>query len=357
MSGSLLQFAEVCDALAATTKKLEKRAIISNYLRALSVDDACRAALYIAGMPFPETDRRALNAGGSLLEPRADRSRGSQSRRHARRLPPPRRSRRRRTRPARTPAKAHPPSLTLEQLEDSLTAIAAARGPAAKIALVLQLLRSATPVEAKYILKLISGDMRIGVKQSLVEEAIAAAYDAEPVAVRHAAMLTGSLPEVVAMAATHTLGDARMKLFHPARRHARQPRLDRGRSHEALLGRDRRRERYRPADREGPDPRPRIHRRQVRRHPRATPLRRPRPGRTRRAVLPQPRRPGRVISRTHPRLRRNPRTRHPRRRSPRLESRETAARCPSPHCSNAWAGNGSRRRCRRMSPSSSWPSI
>ena len=57
--------------------------------------------------------------------------------------------------------------------------------------------------------------MRIGVKQSLVEEAIAAAYDAQPVAVRHAAMLTGSLPEVVAMAATHTLGDARMKLFHP----------------------------------------------------------------------------------------------------------------------------------------------
>src|SRR5579862_4214545 len=67
MDGSLLQFAEVCDALAATTKKLEKRAIISNYLRGLSIEDAARAALYIAGTPFPETDRRALNVGGSLL--------------------------------------------------------------------------------------------------------------------------------------------------------------------------------------------------------------------------------------------------------------------------------------------------
>ncbi|HZD50560.1 MAG TPA: ATP-dependent DNA ligase, partial [Silvibacterium sp.] len=38
---------------------------------------------------------------------------------------------------------------------------------------------------------------------------------AEPAAVRHAAMLTGSLPEVVAMAATNELGNARMKLFHP----------------------------------------------------------------------------------------------------------------------------------------------
>src|SRR5271156_4570255 len=67
MQGSLLQFAEVCDALAATTKKLEKRALIANYLRGLGVDNAARAALYLAGTPFPETDPRALNVGDSLL--------------------------------------------------------------------------------------------------------------------------------------------------------------------------------------------------------------------------------------------------------------------------------------------------
>jgi DNA ligase-1 len=214
MSGSLIQFAEVCDALAATTKKLEKRAIIFNYLRGLSVDDASRAALYIAGMPFPETDRRALNAGGSLLSRAltevAEANRDAMHaayRRHGDLGAAAQDLLEAREGPSAT--------LTLQQLEDSLTAIAAARGPAAKMPLVLQLLRGATPLEAKYILKLVSGDMRIGVKQSLVEEAIAAAYDAQPVAVRHAAMLTGSLPEVVAMAATHTLGDARMKLFHP----------------------------------------------------------------------------------------------------------------------------------------------
>jgi DNA ligase 1 len=214
MGGSLLQFAEVCDALAATTKKLEKRAIISNYLRSLSVDDATRAALYMAGTPFPETDRRALNAGGSLLSralaeiTQADRNTMHAAyRRHGDLGAAAQDLLEARERQSAT--------LTLEQLEDSLADIAVARGPAAKLPLVLQLFRSATPIEAKYILKLISGDMRIGVKQSLVEEAIATAYDAEPVAVRHAAMLTGSLPEVVAMAATHTLADARMKLFHP----------------------------------------------------------------------------------------------------------------------------------------------
>lgn len=214
MSGHLLQFAEVCDALAATTKKLEKRAIISTYLRDLSIDNAARAALYIAGTPFAETDRRALNVGGSLLSRAvAEVSEASRDvlhtayRRHgdlgaaAYDLLVERES----------PAA----NLTLHQLEDSLTTMAAARGPAAKLPLMLDLLRRATPIEAKYILKLISGDMRIGVKQSLVEEAISRAYDAEPSAVRHAVMLTGSLPEVVSMAATNTLADARMKLFHP----------------------------------------------------------------------------------------------------------------------------------------------
>ncbi len=214
MQGSLLQFAEVCDALAATTKKLEKRALIANYLRGLGVDNAARAALYLAGTPFPETDRRALNVGGSLLSRAvAEISEADHAAMHA--------AYRRhgdlgaaaeelvQNQPA--PSEA----LTLSQLEETFAQIAAARGPAAKMPLVLELLRRVRPIEAKYILKLISGDMRTGVKQSLVEEAIAAAYDAEPAAVRHAAMLTGSLPEVVTMAAAKTLGEARMKLFHP----------------------------------------------------------------------------------------------------------------------------------------------
>ena len=57
--------------------------------------------------------------------------------------------------------------------------------------------------------------MRTGVKQSLVEEAIAAAYGADAAAVRRATMLKGSLPEVVRLAAAGRLDEARMTLFHP----------------------------------------------------------------------------------------------------------------------------------------------
>ena len=84
------------------------------------------------------------------------------------------------------------------------------------------MLRRATPDEAKYLIKLATGDMRTGVKQSLVEEAIAEAYSATTAApaalvsqVRRADMLPGLLPEVVSLAAAGRLDEARMKLFHP----------------------------------------------------------------------------------------------------------------------------------------------
>jgi DNA ligase 1 len=214
VSGSLLQFAELCDTLAASPKKLEKRALISDWLKTLSIEDAGRASLYLAGQAFAETDPRVLNLGGAILSKAlAQLSGASEAAMHA--------AYRRHgdlgaaaedllvSRTAKTP------SLTLAEVEEGFAQVAAAKGPAAKLVLALELIDRATPVEAKYLIKLALGDMRTGVKQSLVEEAIAAAYAAEPAAVRRATMLKGSLPEVARLAAEGRLDEARMSLFHP----------------------------------------------------------------------------------------------------------------------------------------------
>jgi len=228
-----LQFAERNDALAATTKKLEKRAFIADYLKSLPIEDAGRAALWLSGTPFAETDRRVLNIGGALLSKAIAELSGAASealsaayRRHgdfgaaAADL-------------LRHPKPGHAPTtatLTLSDVESSLANLAEARGPAPKLRLLLDLLRGSTPDETKYLIKLITGDMRTGVKQSLVEEAIADAWPfhggdrstegpktsaSAGQAVRRASMLLGSLPEVVALAAAGQLDQARMKLFHP----------------------------------------------------------------------------------------------------------------------------------------------
>ena len=77
------------------------------------------------------------------------------------------------------------------------------------------LLERATALEAKYILKIITGELRIGLKESLVEEAIAKAYDDPLSRVQRANMLLGDIGGTLQLAAEHRLDDARMRLFHP----------------------------------------------------------------------------------------------------------------------------------------------
>jgi DNA ligase 1 len=214
VSGSFLEFADLCDALAATTKKLEKRALIAGWLKKLSVEDAARGSLYLAGQAFAETDSRVLNLGGAILSKAlAQLSGASEAAMH---------EAYRRYGDLGAAAQdllaAQPKAsraLTLAGVEEQFGEIANTGKAAAKFVLTLKLLGEASPLEAKYLIKLALGDMRTGVKQSLVEDAIAAAFDADLPAVRRAGMLMGSPPEVVRLAAAGRLDEARMSLFHP----------------------------------------------------------------------------------------------------------------------------------------------
>src|SRR6202035_3458851 len=89
--------------------------------------------------------------------------------------------------------------------------------PAAKKALVRDLLARATALEAKYIVKVITGDLRIGLKESLVEEAIAKAYGGTLAEVPRADMLLGDIGQTLGLAIEGRLAEAQMKMrmFHP----------------------------------------------------------------------------------------------------------------------------------------------
>jgi DNA ligase 1 len=214
------ELAELAEALAAESSKLKKRAAISAVIRRAALEspsEAGRFCLYLAGQPFAEADPRKLNAGGAILSRVLKEIAGASDsalnvayRRHgdlgaaAFDL----------LRAAEQQGYADAP-LTLSEVAEAFDTMARSRTTAARSAAVAGLLRRATPLEAKYLLKLMLGDMRIGVKQSLVEEAIAEAADAEVAAVRHAVMLEADLSSAVERAFAGTLGDARMRLFHP----------------------------------------------------------------------------------------------------------------------------------------------
>ncbi len=184
------------------------------YLRDLDVENAARAAQWLTGEPFSATDRRALNMGGASLQRALLEITGADGRalhaayaRHGDLGGA-----------AFDLLQARPslqPSLTLDEVDIALDAIAGAGKAAAKQHILQELLAKATPMEAKYLVKLIVGDMRIGVKQAQVEEAIAVAYERALKQVQHAVMLLGDIRAVLAMAIADRLQDAKMRLFHP----------------------------------------------------------------------------------------------------------------------------------------------
>ena len=211
---SWLKFATLCEALAATRSKLAKRAAMAHYLRTLDTASAGLAVQYLTGAVFPETDARKLQMGGQMIVRALETlTHVDGDRFHA--------VYRKYGDLGATAEEllltAHVASkhLSLAEIAARLDSLATARTQIAKSAQLVDLLRSRSPLEAKYLIKLITGDMRTGVKQSLVEEAIAAATDREVAAVRHAGMLLGDLAQVVDLARSDTLSTARFQMFHP----------------------------------------------------------------------------------------------------------------------------------------------
>ncbi len=206
------RLATACEAIAATTKKLLKTGIVADYLKSRTVDEAAVSAVFLSGRAFPAWEETTLQVGGrSLWQIVADLSGKDEAeitaayRRHgdlgavAGEVLPERAGQ----------------GLDVLEVETTFRQIAAARGPALKTAIVRDLLSRATPLEAKYIIKIITGDLRIGLKESLVEEAIARAYGATPVEVQRANMLLGDIGETLRLASEGRLAAAAMRLFHP----------------------------------------------------------------------------------------------------------------------------------------------
>src|ERR1017187_9926282 len=190
----MLRLAELCERIAATTKKLQKTAIVAEYLCGRQLDDAAISAVFLSGRAFPAFDERTLQIGGSLLWKLVGELTGARDAT----LTAAYRKRGDLGSAAYDVLLAKAPTsatITLRDVRNIFDQIAETRTAAAKALILKLLLERATALEAKYILKIITGELRIGLKESLLEEAIAKAYD-EPLArVQRANMLLGRSEE------------------------------------------------------------------------------------------------------------------------------------------------------------------
>ena len=231
LTWNMIKLAEAGERIAATTKKLEKIAIVAEYLKTRTIEEASVSAVFLSGRPFPVWGETTLQIGGRVLWrivaelsgkseaelTAAYRQRGDLGAVAEAVLPASSTTAHMGTGALARPGRAKPGSSALNVLDVAakFREIATARGPAIKAAITQELLSQASPVEAKYIVKIMTGDLRIGLKESLVEEAIAKAYGGTLREVQRANMLLGDIGETLKLAAAGKLADAKMRLFHP----------------------------------------------------------------------------------------------------------------------------------------------
>ena len=211
------RWSELAERLAATTRTSEKTALLADYLRELTPEELPIAAVFLTGRPFAEADQRATGLGWAAIAttvtgigdvPRSalgeayDRSSDlgiavAEVLRTARHEPP---------------AEVSP---TLPEVAAAFSDIEAASGPARKSAILRALLERSDPLTAKYIVKVLGGDLRIGLREGLVEAAIAKAFDRPLNDVKWAGMLVGDVGVLAGLALDDALGSASLALFHP----------------------------------------------------------------------------------------------------------------------------------------------
>ncbi len=215
--GALAGFARAAEAVAATTKKLEKAALLGAYFHTLDDADLVRAARYFAGQQFAQNDARTTNVGTNLLRDVISDVTGFE----AENLRP------RYVRLGDSGEVAHEafreagrdevnrPVFTLAAVESLVATLSDTPGTKNKRALLAEAFARATALEAKYLVKLLVGDLRIGLKEGLVEDALARAFERPLADVARANMLTGDIGETAVRARQGDLAGVSMRLFHP----------------------------------------------------------------------------------------------------------------------------------------------
>jgi len=171
-----LELAQLCQRVEATTKRNEKIALIGPFLKSIGPAEVPMATLFLAGKAFPESDPRVLEISYATVSDASKNLGQSQLTEHV---------------------------LTIRDVYDTLEKIAETSGSRSrdrKLSLLQTILTQTAPVEAEFLTRMMLGEMRIGVVEGVLLDAIADASGISRDLVRRAHMLHGDIGDVASLA-------------------------------------------------------------------------------------------------------------------------------------------------------------
>jgi len=212
-TSEFLQFANVGESIAATSAKLEKVRLLAEYLRALKSDQLSIVTTYLTGRAFPQSDLRTLQAGWAVIYRalvaatkisdaefhRIAASHGDLGKTAFEVLE----------------GRTKPQPFSILESRDLFEKLHRARGPIAKTELLQTCFANLSAREGQYVVKILTGDLRIGLREGLVEEAIARAFEVPLEHVKEANMLLGDIGATASLASRKQLDRAELSIFRP----------------------------------------------------------------------------------------------------------------------------------------------
>ena len=226
MSTEFSKLAELCEKLEKISERIPKINLIANFLRNLERDEISPAVRMIIGKVFPDWSDETLDVSwGTIIK--VLRSITGATPKEMLQIfnkvgdPGELAKILFETKKVKRQLSLFETKLTIREVFRTIVSLAKIKGEGSrsrKEAIVKALLSKASPLEAKYIVKVILGEMRHGVSEGLMEEAIAKAIGAQTELVERANMLLGDIGEVAEIALTRGiegLKEVKLRLFHP----------------------------------------------------------------------------------------------------------------------------------------------
>jgi DNA ligase 1 len=223
-----LYFATVCETVRKTSSKLRKIDSVASYFENLPTDEDLRiAATLLSGRIFASgAEFTEINVGYSLIWQAISEFHGMKENELSEyylkygdmgsAVEDWLKSIGRR---ASTASLFQDSDLTLAEFYSSLKELARASGKGSTERRMLILKRVFSqikePVEAKYVLRILGGEMRIGLVEGLVEESIAKAFSKTLAEIRNANLVYGDVGQVAVLAKRDGLSEAELTLFRP----------------------------------------------------------------------------------------------------------------------------------------------